>query len=184
VVGIGRVGERTKLYEIAGRCSPRRCARRNTHQIESYARCPRSGHAEDRRCFAGQVNFTPLHIGAVIVDSHFDRSPVIEVAYHHVAPKGVERRGGRQVVLVVDLTARGRMAVEARAVPRGDAQLRICRSGGRGNRGDNRWGGGRERSSRGAPGEHQARNAQSNRTTKAATCSRSFHHHIQSRRKL
>jgi hypothetical protein len=182
MICVGRAGERTKLYEIAGRRSDRRCTRRNGHQIESDARRPGSGHAEDGRCLARQVDFTALHVGAVIVDSHLDRSSVIKVGHHHVAPEGVEGRGGRQVVLVVDLTTRGRVAVEPRAVPRGDAQLRIWRRGDRGYRGDNWWGRGRERSSCRTSGEHQARDAQSNCTTKVATCFPYFHHHIQSAR--
>src|SRR5215472_9142290 len=182
MIRVGRAGEGTKLYEIAGRRSDGRGAGRNGQQIESDARRPGSGHAEDRRRFAREVDFTALHIGAVIVDSHLDRAPIVEVGHHYVASQGVERRGGRQVVLVVDLTARSRMAVEARPVPRGKAELRIWRSGSRGYRGDHRWGRGWERSSRGTSGEHQARDAQSKRTTKAATCFRSFHHRIQSER--
>jgi hypothetical protein len=72
------------------------------------------------------------------------------------------------------------MAVEPRAVPRGDAELRIFRSGDRGYRGDNRWGRGRQGSSCRASGEHQARDAQSHRAAKVATCFPYFHHHTQS----
>ena len=75
----------------------------------------RVGEVDDALAFA--------HEGPAVVDAHVDRALRLQVAHPHERPERQRAVGGGERVHVVDLPARGALAVEVRAVPGGQPLL-------------------------------------------------------------
>ena len=80
----------------------------------------------------GEVDDAPLGEDTPIIDSHYDRFPGVEINHAHDAAKRQGGVAGRHGVHVELLTTGRAMAVEYRAVPRGNAVEFILNGSGNG----------------------------------------------------
>src|SRR5579884_890205 len=68
----------------------------------------------------GKIDSAAVHVGTSIVDSHYHRTPGLEVGHPHTRAERETARSGGEVVTTIDLAAGGALSYEAGAVPGGE----------------------------------------------------------------
>src|SRR5207302_6335730 len=127
----GGVGERGDLHEIADRRWRwlwRRVGalghlRRRREHLDPDARRAGTDYVEHARRRIRQVDGAAADERPAVVDPDLHRATVGEVGDHDACSERQRAMRSRQLVLVVDLSAGGAVAVKAGTVPRGDAEL-------------------------------------------------------------
>ena len=125
----GGVGERGDLHEIADRRWLWRRAgalghlRRRREHLDPDARRAGTDYVEHARRRIRQVDGAAADERPAVVDPDLHRATVGEVGDHDACSERQRAMGSRQLVLVIDLSVGGAVAVKAGTVPRGDAEL-------------------------------------------------------------